>query len=215
MRWLLPWLLSLGFALDGVAAPPPTLLNGTAATVGARLVTIQDARFYRALMRFREGEGDVFKIEQGEELRRTVQKLVLDEMVFAEMKSFSFEAGNRNEAEKLLHAERSKSRARESTWKEILSRFGKTEAIAVDRLYKSLQVDRFLQKKVETLTPIVTEAEAERYYQQNQTRFIGSPFERLKPSIILLLKKERMQKGLEEWVKFLKEKYGVINLLEG
>jgi len=215
MKWLTLWLLSLGLALDGGAAPPPALLNGTAATVGSRLVTIQDARFYRALQRFREGEGEVFKVEQGEELRRTVQKLVLDEMVFAEMKSFSFEAGNRNEAERMLHAERNKSKARDGIWKEILSRFGKTEAVAVDRLYKSLQVDRFLQKKVETLTPIVTEAEAERYFQQNQNRFIGNTFERLKPSIILLLKKERMQKGLEEWVKFLKEKYGVNNLLEG
>jgi len=209
------WTLSLFLSFGAWCAPSPSLLNGTAATVGNRLVTIQDARFYRALQRFREGEADPFKVEQGEELRRTVQKLVLDEMVFAEMKSFQFEAGNRAEAEKLVQAERGKSKARESQWKELLSRFGKTEVIAVDRLHKTLQVDRFLQKKVETLTPIVTEAEAERYFQQNQTRFYGNTFERLKPSIILLLKKERMQKGLEEWVKFLKEKYGVNNLLEG
>ncbi len=204
----------LAFSLTAWCASP-IILNGTAATVGNRLVTIQDARFYRALQRFREGESDVFRAEEGEELRRTVQKLVLDEMVFAEMKSFQFEAGNRAEAEKNLRAERSKGKSREGVWKEFLLRFGKTEAVAVDRLHKTLQVDKFLQKKVETLTPIVTEAEAERYFQQNQSRFYGNTFDHLKPSIILRLKKERMQKGLEEWVKFLEDKYGVNNLLEG
>lgn len=204
------WLLSAGPSFGAGA-----VINGTAATVGKELVTVQDARFYRALQRFREGEAAPLKPEEGEDFRRTVQKIVLEEMVFAEMKNLSTDVGSKTEAEKLIRAQRSKGRDKESLWKEILKRFGKTEAMAVERLYRSLQVERFIQKKVETLTPIVTEAEAERYFKQNQSRFYGSSYDRLKPNIILLLKKERMQKGLEEWVRFLKEKYGVTNLLEG
>lgn len=219
-RHLLGAALFLSLALTGIstvqaAETKPTLLNGTAATVGKQLVTVLDARFYRALTRFCDGDKDVFKSEEGEELRRTVQKIVLEEMVVVEMKSFSFEGGSKSEAESQIRLQRQKSREREGVWRDLLSRFGKSESAAVERRHKSLQVERFIQKKVETLTPIVTEAEAERYFKQNESRFFGNNFERLKPSIILLLKKERMQKGLEEWVRFLKDKYGVTNLLEG
>lgn len=198
------------------AAPAKTsVLNGTAAAVGKTLITIQDARFFRSLQRFRDGEGDIFRNEEGDDFRRTVQKVVLEEMVFSELKSFQFDSASRADAEKALRDRRAKSKEKENQWKELLRVYGKTEAAVIDRTHKSMQVEEFIQKKVETLTPIVTDAEAERYYQQNQTRFFGNTYDRLKPNIILLLKKERMQKGLEEWVKFLKDKYGVTNLLEG
>lgn len=192
----------------------PVLLDGTAATVGKVLLTVQDAHFYRALLKFKDGEANPLKPEAGEDLKKTVQKMVFEEMVYAEMKSLQFEAGPRSEAEKMLGTEKAK-KGKDVIWREILRYFGKSESVAVDRLWKSLQVERFIQKKIETLTPIITDGEAERYYRQNQARFQGSRYEALKPNIVLLLKKQRMQNGLEEWVKFLKDKYSVTNLLDG
>lgn len=211
--FFLSWFFLLPVAL---AAGKPLVVNGTAAIVGKQLITIQDARFFRSLQRFRDSESELFRWEEGDELRRTVQKVVLEEMVSAELKSFQFDVSALNgSAEKLIRERRQKSAAKDKQWKELLKLFGKSEGGAIDRLQKSLQVEAFIQKKVETLTPIVTEAEAQRYFQQNQSRFLGNTYEQLKPNIILLLKKEGMQKGLEEWVKFLKDKYAVTNLLEG
>ncbi len=54
------------------------LWNGTAATVGKTLITVQDARFYRSLNRFVSGEPKMLEPETGEALRKTVQKMAFE-----------------------------------------------------------------------------------------------------------------------------------------
>jgi hypothetical protein len=188
--------------------------NGTAATVGKALITIQDARFYRALNRIVAGEAKPLEFETGEALRKTVQKMAFEEMVFLEMKAIQFDIGSRAQAEEPLRKAKNLEK-KKGTFSQMLKVFGRTEAEAFDRWTKSVEVERFLQKKVETLTPIVTLKEVETYYNQNRDRFKGSNFEALRPSIEVLLKKERMRKGLEEWIRFLRDKYGVVNHLAG
>ncbi len=188
--------------------------NGTAATVGKALITIQDARFYRALNRFVAGEPKPLEPENGEALRKTVQKMAFEEMVFLEMKAIQFDGGSRAQVEEPLRRARSAEKSKGS-FNTLLKTYGRTESEALERWSKSVQVERFLQKKVETLTPIVTMKEVETYFNQNRDRFKGSNFEALRPSIEVLLKKERMRKGLEEWIRFLRDKYGVVNHLTG
>lgn len=194
-------------------------IDGTAAVVAKVLITLQDAYFFSGLQHFKEGERVSLKREEGEELRNVVQKIALEEMVLAEMKSLQLDAaasqneGTRGDAQRLIQMQ--KDKGREGEWRQLLQRYGRSEGVAVERLARSLAVERFLQRKVETLTPIITDAEVDRYMAQNPKRFRGGDLESLKPGIVLLLKRERMQKGLEEWVKVLKEKYGVTNLLNG
>lgn len=190
----------------------PTLLNGTAASVGKTLITVQDVYFYRSLQRFREGESPAVLQETGDALKKAIQKVAFEEMVFQEMKSFEVENTPKIEAEKIVSQKKGKGKSKD--WQEVLSRFHVTETQAVERLNRTLSVEKFLQRKVDTLTPIVTDSEIEKYYQQNQARFKGSSLEQLKPNIQVLLKKQRVQKGLEEWVRFLKEKYNLVTLLE-
>lgn len=204
-------MLELFFFLS-LAWTKPVLLNGTAASVGKTLITVQDVYFYRSLQRFREGESPALLIETGEALKKTVQKVAFEEMVHQEMKSFEFEPVPKTEAEKLVSQK--KSQGKTADWQAILNHFQVTEGGAMERLNKTLSVEKFLQKKVDTLTPIVTASEIEKYYQQNQNRFKGSSLEQLKPNIQVLLKKQRVQKGLEEWIRFLKEKYNLVTLLE-
>ena len=205
------WLALLIVSGTAFAAEKTRLIDGTAASVAKKLITVQDAYFYRGLQRFREGQPNVLVIEEGDELRHTVQKIVFEEMVYLEMKSFQVEGGWRDEVVKAIQLQRSKGHEKE--WKEILNRFGRPESTCIDWILKGIQVERFLQKKVDTLTPVITEAEADRYYKQNEAKFNSNPYEKLKPSIILLLKKERLSKALEEWVRVLKDKYGVTNYL--
>lgn len=189
--------------------------NGTAATVGKTLITIQDARFYRALNRFVAGEPKPLEPEQGEALRKTVQKMAFEEMVFLEMKAIQFDGGSAAQLEEPLKRARAREDKRKGTFAAMLKVFGRTEGESLERWSRSVQVERFLQKKVETLTPIVTLKEVETYFNQNRDRFKGSNFEALRPSIEVLLKKERMRRGLEEWIRFLRDKYGVVNHLTG
>jgi len=192
------------------------LVNGVAATVGKSLITVQDAYFFRALLRFRAGESNLLQPEEGEDLKRTVRKMVFEEMVLAEMNSLHIEErASSAEIAEALSGGRARSVPRDRQWKGLLSHFGKSESAAYDVVGRSLAVDKFMVRKIETLTPIITQADVERYVKQNETRFRGSDTEKLKPGIVTLLKKERTQKGLEEWLRFLRDKYGVTNYLDG
>ena len=64
------------------------------------------------------------------------------------------------------------------------------------------------------MTPVITESEVQKYFKRNEAQFRGRSFENLKPNIIVLLKKQAVQKNLEEWIKSLKDKYEVTLLLE-
>jgi hypothetical protein len=190
-----------------------TVLNGTAATVGDTILTVQDAHLYRALQRFREGTDKILEREDQDALKRTVQKMVFEEMVFQEMKSLEVEMGDKSNSEKIVQ-NRKKSKSGAAAWKQMQEQFSLTENALLQRLQRVIAVEQFLQKKVDTLTPIITDAEIERYYKSNEARFRGSSLEQMKPNISLLLRKQSAQKGLEEWVKFLKDKYRVQNQLD-
>jgi hypothetical protein len=204
--FLLAFFLALSSYADKV------IVNGTAAKVGKTVLTIQDALVYRALQRLKDGEKYSVAYEVGDELKKTVQKVVFEEMAYLEMKELGFNEVPRGAAEKIVK-ERKKTNPED--WREILRRFSLSENTATDRIHRIMQVEKFLQRKVDTLTPVVTDAEIEKYFKQNEARFRGSSLEQLKPSISLLLKKQYAQKGLEDWIKFLKEKYHVQSQLNG
>jgi len=190
------------------------LVNGVAATVGKTLITVGDAYFYRALQRFREGSGDTLRVPEGEELKRTIRKIIFEEMVLGEMKSLHIEE-RATGSEISAALKRDGSRARERQWKALLAHFGKSESAALEVIGRGLTIDKFMQRKIETLTPIITQADVDRYIKQNEARFHGSDPQVLRSNIVLLLKKEHTQRGLEEWLRFLRDKYGVTNYLDG
>lgn len=205
-------LLALLLALSGgPLSAAVELINGAAASVGGKVITVRDAQFYRALQRYREGAGNLFSKESAEELKKTVQKVALEEMVSLEMKSFRYGESARPEADKLLRSRRANDKG--GQWKRMLSTYGKTETAAVDSLARTLEIEKFLQKKIETLTPVITDAEVERHYRQNPGRYNVGDLETNRAQIIRDLKFERMQKALEDWVQTLREKYRFVNHL--
>ncbi|MEZ4751883.1 MAG: hypothetical protein R3B54_14995 [Bdellovibrionota bacterium] len=202
------------FAWCLLAAPYAfgVLLNGTAAKVGKTIITIEDAYFYHALNSFKAGVEDSLSRPSPAELRKTVQKMIFEEMVALEAQSFKFQEVPKGLAQAQINRQKGKSRPEH--WRQILSRFGKTESTALSLLDRSILVERFVQRKVETLTPIITDVEVERYYRQNAARFKDKTVETAKPTIVLILKKQRVENGLEEWIRFLKKKYQVAEFLE-
>lgn len=189
----------------------PLLLNGAAATVGNKTITLQAADFYRAVQRFREGIPNPTAPESLEDRKKTVQKAALEEMVFMEMKSFRYGKSERVEAEKIIRTRKAADKT--GGLKKILSQYQKNESDVVAALAKSLEVEKFLQTKIDTLTPVITDAEIERFYRQNGARYPGGDLESNRAQIARELKVEKMQKALEEWVQSLREKYKFVNHL--
>lgn len=197
-------------------APDRKLANGMAAKVAGQVITVRDARFFLALTRFRDGKPDPMAPEAPGELRSAVQRLLLEEMVYAELRSLKFEGGPRSDAEKALGRKRGGAGAK--LWSSLLKTYGKSEATAVDLVWRSLQVEKFIQRRVDTMTPIVTAAEVDQYMRQKAAtdkRLSDEELAKLRPGAAQDLKKELMRKELEEWIVLLKRKYQVTNYLEG
>ncbi len=190
------------------------VLNGIAGKVQGHGVSVRDGRFFLALQRFREGKNDPFAAETPAELRSAVQRILLEEMVFLELKSLKFEAGPRAEAEAIIRERKKKAAPR--LWESLLKTYGKTEAEAIDTVWKSLQVERFIQKRIETMTPILSASEVDAFIRQRETarRLDEAELVKLRPQASMDLRKERTRKELEEWISLLKKKYSVVNYLE-
>jgi hypothetical protein len=210
MKSLVSSLLFAGLLFTSTLYAQPKLLNGAAAVINKRVVTVQDAYIFRALQRVKAGLQPPILEEEGEELKRTVQKIVFEDMVLAEMKSIQKEIDVRSEVSQWLKEMKEKRRGVEV----IKKRYGLSDNDLSDRIARTLSADKFVQLKIETVTPVITESEVQKYFKRNEAQFRGRSFENLKPNIIVLLKKQAVQKNLEEWIKSLKDKYEVTLLLE-
>lgn len=209
------WAVTAGAAPTAPATADRKLANGMAAKVAGQVITVRDARFFLALQRFRDGKPDPMGAEGPGELRSAVQRLLLEEMVHAELRSLKFEGGPRSDAEKALGRKKGSGA---KLWNSLLKTYGKSEATAVDLVWRSLQVEKFIQRRVDTMTPIVTAAEVDRYLRQKAAtdkRVSEEELVKLRPGAAQELKKELMRKELEEWIVLLKRKYQVTNYLEG
>lgn len=206
---ILWWLtgVSVGLSTQG---PQLQIINGTAALINRKVVTVQDAYIFRAVQRVKSGLQPVVLEEEGDELKKTVQKIVFEEMVLAEMKSLQKNVDVQVEVAKWFKDGKKFKKGLEL----IKKRYGLSDSDLSNRISRTLSADRFVQLKIETVTPVITEDEAQKYFRRNDAQFRGRSYENLKPNIIVLLKKQAVQKSLEEWVRSLKEKYEVTMLLE-
>jgi len=186
------------------------LTNGAAAVVNKKVVTVQDAFIFRALQRVKAGAQPIVFEEEGEELKKTVQKLVFEEMVLAEMKLLSKDSNIPSDAPKWFK----ESKEQKNGLEVIRKRYGVPESELLQKINRTSSADRFVQLKIETVTPVITEDETQKYFKRNEAQFRGRSYENIKPNIVIMLKKQAVQKSLEEWVKSLKEKYEVAMLME-
>jgi hypothetical protein len=191
------------------------VVNGIAAEVSGRPITLEEVLIHRGLDKVKSGQSDLLAVEKGEALHAAVQKMLLEEMVFGEMKSLNFDGGPKTEATKVL-ADRRKVASFRGEWEKFLAHFSLGEEKAVALLWRSIQVDKFIEKKVETLTPLLTSDVVDRHLIANNPGWEGMPEDRrreLRQRAERLLKKERMGQQLQEWVLRLKRKYSVVQYI--
>jgi hypothetical protein len=137
---------------------------------------------------------------------------MLERMILLEAKAVEFKVTQPQEAAQLVKSQASNGRSLE--WKAILSSFSLNPAQALEKLQSSLYAEKFLKRKVDTLTLLVTEADIDSYmrnYPERVKKLSGD----VRQWITEALKKERRDKGLQDWIDFLTEKYTATYLLPG
>lgn len=190
----------------------PILINAVAGKVGDHLITVQDAYCFRAIQRLRSGEHPVIVFETDKKLKATIQKAMLEQMIVEEAKAVSFKDPDPKQTQDII--KRVKEVSAGAEWKVLLKSFSMSEAEAIKRLNQGVLAERFLKKKVDSLTPVITDAEIDEY-SRNYPEKVKNLGEKNRSLIAEALKKERIDKGLQDYIDFLGEKYSAAYLLSG
>lgn len=209
-QWL--W-ISIAILLGGygfVAGASSFYINGSAATVGKKWITLEDVRFYLAVQRYLADEKEIVSPTDADTLKKALRKLIFEEMLLEEMSSLHVAGSGAGEPERKIKARRSKDRS--GSWEKLLRRFHRTEAQVVERVRREIDARKFLERKVETLSPQITSADIDRQQRLNPQKFSGPAG---RSEALAELKRKKTEDGLEEWIRFLRDKYGVANYFEG
>lgn len=195
---------------QGMGFGSPFLVNAVAGKVGDQLITVQDAYLYRGLQRFRSGIRPFVLIETDKILKNTVQKTMFEQMILLEAKAVGFKDPEPNQALQLL--KKVKAEGYSKDWNQLLKTFGISEEDGLRRLQQGLVAEKFLKKKVENLAPVITDSELDQYIKNypDRAKKLG---EKNRSFIAEALKKEKVDKGLQDYIDFLSEKYSAAFLL--
>lgn len=195
------------FSRTALAAP--VVVAGAAGVVGNDVIVVSEAYFAQAVRTLEKNTAVSMEPIAKEALKTIVSRLLFESMVIGEMKALKIDRTLRPTAV----ASWQRVKQREKSWRQVLTRYAKTENDAIDSIWNFMEVEAFVEKKVETFVPIITDAEVERYYQQNITRLGADSLEKQRAGIRTMLQNVRIEKSFEEWIRFLREKYAVVNLL--
>ncbi|MBO9668046.1 MAG: hypothetical protein J7501_14685 [Bdellovibrio sp.] len=78
---------------------------------------------------------------------------------------------------------------------------------------RKLIAKSFLQFKTSSMTSIITDQEAQAYYEKNRVKFGSTPFASFKDNIKSFLAQQQLEERLRTWFEVVKRKYKVRNFL--
>jgi len=197
-------LTAVSFALKSSSY---ALINGVGAKVADRLLTIQDAQFYHLLLQFNEGHLQKIYRDSDEHLRKAIQKWMFNTMVAKEIESLKISDDKtfQNEIKDL----QAKAR-KHPLWTKLLKEFSHSESEAMALLTQAVRADRYVERKIATLALMPSEDEMQRYWTEKQGKNPTGNYQEYRPKILLELKKQKMEKALEEWVVVLRERFNAV-----
>jgi len=202
--------LLVAFMLSRSSLGAPKLLNALAAKVGNQVVSVQDAYIFRSFQRLRTGQKPFVMAEEGNALQETIKKVILQKMILLEAQAVEFKDPSPQEASQLIRNWKQKGYGDE--WGKLLLYFSLTETEAQTGLQQELYAEKFLKRKIEALTQLVTEADIDAYIKAYPAKIkkLSGDTRRL---VADALRKEKTDKGLQDWIDFLMDKYSVTYLI--
>lgn len=139
---------------------------------------------------------------------KAVQSTLLEWVVSLEAQSFSLvdvKPEDLDEAEKKVLKVLGSSRA----WSQL--EVGKKELRLA--LSRKLQAKKLIEFRAQSSVLPVTDAEAQRYFEENRLKFGNLPFENFKENIKSFLSRTQVDKRIKDWFEVLMAKYKVKNLI--
>lgn len=153
----------------------------------------------------------LYEVRPGAEAFRNAVTSVLLEVVVA-LEAVNFNVANvPDEDLKAALVKIEKAVSGHSYWEELDVSEGELKKFTSRKLIAK----NFLKFKTNAMTGIVTDQEAQIYYDKNRVKFGATSFESFKGNIKAFLAQQQLEERLRAWFEVIKRKYKVRNFISG
>jgi hypothetical protein len=135
--------------------------------------------------------------------RRDKAALLLETAVAQEAESFSIKATNEDTAALVLKTERFV--ANRADWK----RFGFSGDEIRREALRKLTAKNFIRLRTEAMQGVISDVEAQAYFDKNRVKFGALPFASFKDNIKSFLAKQQLEQRLRSWFEIVRRKHKV------
>ena len=142
--------------------------------------------------------------------RTAVASVLLETVVATEAESFSVAKVNDRDVQEAV-GKVEKAVAGKPYWSQL-----EVSPVELKRFTTRKFVSKnFLKFKTSSMTGIITDHEAEAYYEKNRVKFGNMAFESFKENIKAFLAQQQLEERLRSWFEVIKRKYKVRNFISG
>ncbi len=207
----MPYLISV-LSLFIFSSADAKLVSVSVGQVKERIITSREVVIHQVVERELYGASKMaqsMKVDiESQGFAKEVNVLLMEWVVFLEAQALEASPLEPKDLEEALQKFKTKSANSEEF--KVLKPSEKEIQLAVERKLRS---KKFIQLKMDTSTVPVTDAEAEKHFQDNRLKFGNLPFENFKANIKTFLTRQQTDKRLKDWFEILQVKYQMRNFL--
>lgn len=189
------------------------LVTQTVGQVSEYVVTSREVQIAMVLENIlypaKEGVKGLYEVHLGSpEFRQAVTTVLLETVVNLEAENFNV-SGIADEDLSLAIGKVEKAVAGKIYWNELEVSSAELRKFTL----RKLTAKSFLKFKTSSMTSIVTDQEAQVYYDKNRVKFGSLPFSSFKENIKAFLAQQQLEERLRSWFEVIKNKYKVRNFI--
>lgn len=206
MRFLLPLL----FSLNTMAA---TLVTQTVGQVAEHVVTSREVQIFMVIENIlfppTTSLKGLYEVRpEQKEFRSAVTSVLLETVVALEAENFNVATIPDEELAAAL-AKIEKAVSGRVYWTELEVSQAEIRKFTL----RKLTAKSFLKFKTNSMTSIITDQEAQLYYDKNRVKFGSLPFASFKDNIKTFLAQQQLEERIRAWFEVIKHKYKVRNFV--
>ncbi len=205
------WLFFL-FLTMAANAPAGQLVSTGVGVVRGQVLTSREVQIQNfievALYGKMSGDSPKILALDSKAFAKTVNEALIEAAVSLEAKNFNLAQLSEEE---IASAQKKIQRLfkNNSDWRQL-----QVSASELDsHVRRKLQAKKFIQFRAQSSVLPITDAEAQKYFNENRLKFGNLPFENFKENIKSFLGRAQVERRLKDWYDLLLNKYQVKNLI--
>ncbi|MBI3393265.1 MAG: SurA N-terminal domain-containing protein [Nitrospirae bacterium] len=199
MKGQLITILAIAVLLAARPAGAGVLLDGVAATVDGQVITVYDLTRAESVARILVGEDPASRARVSRE--DVLEAIVNQRLTLTEAIRLRMDESDSERVEEVLRQAMGRY-ASAAVWKAAVEEAGLSESDVQEEVEKQVRLLKYLHRRVPVA---VTLADAGRYFEENQTRMGGASFGDVVDTILDLLREEKFNAAMKEYLEKLRE----------